>query len=100
MIFDWVIGPVLNLLTSIFSALPTGGLGLSGAVGGNGAWSAGALATQVSGYLHQASYFLPVDLMVTLLYITFFGLLPAVMVYEVAQWGYRELPDLFGFGPS
>jgi len=100
MIFDWVIGPVLDLLNSIFAALPTGGFGLGGGVAGEGDWSAGYLASEVSGWLHSASYFFPVQLIVTLLYLTFFALLPAVLVYSVAQWAYRELPDLWGFGPS
>ena len=100
MIFDWVIGPILDFMNGLFSHLPTGGWGGASAPGGNGAWGAGAVATQLSGYIHQASYFFDVQLILLLLYIAFFGLIPAVLIYMVAQWAYRELPDLWGFGPS
>ena len=99
MVFDWVIAPVLSLLGGLFSALPTGGIGIEGGQG-NGAWTPSYLADQVSGYLHSASYFFPVHLILTLMYVVVFGLLPAVMIYQIAQWAYRELPDLWGFGPS
>lgn len=100
MILNWLVGPVLGFLNGLFSHLPTGGWGGADTVAGNGAWNAAYLAHNVSSWMHQASYFLPVQLIVTLMYVTFFALLPAILIYSVAQWGYRELPDIAGFGPS
>lgn len=99
MIFDWVLGPILTFLTGLFSLLPTGGLGLASGFG-YGGWSPGHLAGEVAPFMQQMQYFFPMQLILLLFQIAVTVLLPALMVYELAQWGYRELPDLFGFGPS
>jgi hypothetical protein len=47
-----------------------------------------------------AGQFLPVSIMAGCAAFVCLVFLPALFVYELAQWGYRELPDIFGFGPS
>jgi len=90
MLFDWIIGPVLSFMSGILGVLPTGTW--SPSLNGAGA------AADIGGYITSAQSFIDVGMVVQLLYLTVVFVGPAVLVYAIAQWGYRELPEIMGFG--
>jgi hypothetical protein len=93
MVLTWLIGPLLDLVSGLLSGLPTGSLPwVTSGFGSIGSW----LVTE-AGFAGQ---FLPVSIMAGCAAFVCLVFLPALFVYELAQWGYRELPDIFGFGPS
>lgn len=92
MLFNWLIAPVLGFITSILGLLPTS----TWAPSLNGAGA----ASDLGGYTQAANAYIDLAMIGELLTVTVLFIMPAMLIYAIAQWGYRELPDLFGFGPS
>lgn len=91
MIFDALIGLVLGVFSTIIGVLPSGTV----------TWGADAsyVGQTVSAYLLIGNQFVESWLLVTVITALLTVVLPAILVYELAQWAYRELPQIFGFGP-
>jgi hypothetical protein len=90
MILTWVVAPILTMVTSILGVLPS-----------------------VHSFLPDPSFFgnlgrtanrwapwFPWSFLATIVEAGLLFILPAFIAFEIAQWCYRELPDLWGFGPS
>lgn len=90
MLFNYVLGPVLSFIAAIFSVLPTANTSFLG--------NAAQLANSFVPFLGEAGIVLPMQLLDVLVQAVVLVLIPAVFVYEVAQWTYREVPMIFGFG--
>lgn len=91
MILTWVLTPILNLITSIIGTLPSADL----------SWLP-AYSTAAASFTYGEAWtssFIPWTGLGVLVLIGG-SILVAVIVFELAQWAYRELPDLWGFGPS
>jgi len=97
-ILDWLIAPILTFVTGLLGDLPTGGFGFT--TGSGGTTGATNLADEIAGFLGDARFFLPSHLVLVILGTVFGFMIPALFVYLIAQWGYRELPTIAGFGPS
>jgi hypothetical protein len=95
-IIDWLITPILALVNVVLGVLPTDSTFSSY----TSSFNASGFETAVTPYLQQAAFFLPVHELALFAYIQLAFILPAMLIYELAQWGYRELPTIMGFGPS
>jgi hypothetical protein len=92
MVFSWLIGSVLSLMNAVMGVLPTG------------SWTAditsgSAVGGEISSYMSPLQAFIPVGLVVDMISFFVLVLAPAMLVYLVAQWAYKELPTILGFGP-
>jgi hypothetical protein len=89
MLLDWVIGPFLGVVNLIMGSLPTADL----------SWLPGtSTGASTGGWLAEAEYFLPLQPMLVIVLVLIGIVLPAFVVFELAQWAYRELPEIMGFG--
>jgi hypothetical protein len=90
MILSWLLAPILSMMTAVIGTLPDtpGGTPFGGYSSPN-----------FGSYFHTANYFVPIPLMVWCIG-ALVAFTVAVFVFQLAQWAYRELPDLWGFGPS
>jgi hypothetical protein len=84
------------ILTPVFALLPTGSLS---------SWFGTAedtIAHSIGQMLGTsgARAFFPVDNAVSLISATVAILIPAVIAYKVANWIYKHVPQLWGFGPG
>ena len=92
MILDAIIGLVHVVLAPIFSLLPTGSLA---------SWfPTSSIVDAIASRSYIANVFLPLRETVDL-YATFAEfVIPAVLAYKLANWIYRHIPQLGGFGPG
>ncbi len=91
MIVDAIIALVSAILSPIFAVLP--GFDFSG-------YFADHVVPFVGGPLLAADSFLPVHEMLGTLAVLAGLILPGVIVYRLANWAYRHIPQLGGFGPG
>lgn len=93
MIIDLIIDLLSAILTPIFNLLPTGSVPFFDDPSTGVAEQGGALVSVVNG-------FLPMQEALTLLKVVVGIILPAVLIYRGANWLYRHIPTLWGFGPG
>ena len=93
MIIDAVFTAVSAVLSLIFAALPEFSLASFLA-------PAEAIGNTIGNYMAIGNGFLPLDTVVTILYDTYLVLLPALVIYKAANWVWRHIPELWGFGPG
>ena len=55
------------------------------------------LATTIGQFLSPLNAFLPVDAMINVL-LALLVLLPLIIGYEIFQWAWEHVPEIFGFG--
>lgn len=94
MITKWLIELVRWILSPIFSVLPVGGLSFLNPEGylGTTHWIGHALGGWDG--------LLPVISIFQVLASTIAVILPALMLYKVANWIWKHIPDIAGFGPG
>ena len=92
MLFDWLVAPIVSFMGAVLGLLPTSTWSPS--------LSGGGAASDLGSYLMPANDYVDVATIGELLTVTVLFIMPAMLIYAIAQWGYRELPDLWGFGPS
>jgi hypothetical protein len=91
MIFTWVIGPVLGMVTTILSGFPSV----------DTSWiPSDAVFESMAGWAAAWAPWIPWSFMFDVIDAAFLFILPAFLIFELAQWAYRELPTIAGFGPS
>jgi len=92
-IVDWIAGLLHALLSPIFALLPTGSV--SG-------WFPGAIGTaqSLAGKVYFADAFLPLHELASLLAAIVSIAFPAIVTYRLANWIYKHIPQLGGFGPG
>jgi hypothetical protein len=95
MLLDWVIAPILSMLSTVIGVLPTAD---TGRFGGYGETYTPGLHANWTSWIHNAAYLLPMPIIVDCLLFLLTLFLPAVFVFQLAQWGYRELPHIMGNG--
>jgi hypothetical protein len=97
MLWSWLAYVVLAIANWFFALFPVGGF-VCPAVPGTAdvCLVSGSVATQLAPYVGGASWVVPMGLVLDLLQITLSIVLPAVMVFEVAQFLYREVPQIGG----
>ncbi len=93
MILDAIFTVVGAVLNAVFSALPSFSLSQTLAPISSAGSSIGRSMAIVNAML-------PVDTLVTVADDTYAVLLPALVVYKIANWVWRHIPDLWGFGPG
>ncbi len=93
MIVDALFTVISAILSPIFSALPT--WSLLGALG----IDTSKFAT-VGNYMALVNGIFPVAETLTMVVITYSTLLGVFVTYKLANWVYRHLPDILGFGPG
>ncbi|MHB8463451.1 MAG: hypothetical protein ACYDH6_16075 [Acidimicrobiales bacterium] len=93
MIVDTILAPILVVLTALFSALPT--FSLLGTLG----VSMSAIGT-LGQSMSLVNPVFPVSETLTWCVIAYGLLLPLFVTYKVANWVYRHLPEILGFGPG
>jgi hypothetical protein len=96
MILTWLLSPILSVLSTIVGVLPDADTTRFGGYGE--AYPAGTSPTLLTA-IHNASYFVPMGVVIDCLVFSV-GFTVAAFVFQLAQWGYRELPDILGIGPS
>jgi hypothetical protein len=95
-IFDWLIAPILAIITAVLGVLPTD----TTFIGYSTDFNATAFAATWAPYVHMAAFFVDVEPLFLFAWLIFCFVMPALVIFQLAQWAYRELPDLWGFGPS
>ena len=90
MILTWVLAPILSMLTSILGVLPTVDMSWLPSV---------TVFAGLEGTANQWAPWFPWAFLSDMV-LAGFVILAAFIVFEIAQWCYREIPDLWGFGPS
>jgi hypothetical protein len=101
MLWSWLGTIILSVLTYLLGLMPVGGFTCPAASGtAEVCISSPGIASDLSGYMGAASYFFPVSFALTLLQDFLEYVLPAVLVFVVVQWLWRELPDIMGSGGS
>jgi hypothetical protein len=93
MLVQAVLDLITGLLSAIFSVLPTASL-------------AGLLAG-VTVEMHDAgaaiagwNAFLPLAELASILALLVGTWLPAILTYKMANWAWRHIPEVWGFGPG
>lgn len=98
MILDAIISLVHGLLGAAFSLLPTSSLpffdGFLSAPGDPG------IGNAIGDWLGQWEYFVPILFLLSTLATVLSILLPGVLTYKLANWVYKHIPQLGGFGPG
>lgn len=100
MIIDAIAGFFNTLLSAIFSALPTWGI-----VSGLGLPSAGSHTSTSPGevmgsWIGGFDNLFPLHETLGYVYTAMLTLLAAYAIYKIANWIWRHIPDLGGFGPG
>lgn len=93
MITRLVIDLVKTILNAVFNLLPTGTLGFSGSSYNS---AADSLGNAVGGW----DGLFPIVFILNLLTNTLGIILPALLTYKVANWIWRHIPTIGGFGPG
>jgi hypothetical protein len=90
MLLDALLIPILSLFNFLFAALPTASM----------TWltSNDSLITKVDSWAAAANFVVPMQLVVILTAVFVGVFLPAIFIYELAQWAYREIPHVLGTG--
>jgi hypothetical protein len=93
MIVDGVIWLVSALLTPIFAALPEGSIA---------SWFPATenLGSWLADHAYGATAFVPLERIAPVWHGVMVVMIPGVVVYKVANWVYRHIPQLGGFGPG
>lgn len=93
MLFDAIVSALGNFLHSVFSSLPTSSL--AGVMG------------DVSGFAHDAgaklapwNHWLPLRELAAIGVLLITIWVPAMILYVVANWIWRHIPDVLGTGPG
>ena len=94
MLIDWLIAPLLALVTTVLGVLPTDTTFSTYMT----SIDTSAFTTTLGPYVQDAAYFLPMTELSVFAWIEIAFILPALVVFEIAQWCYRELPHVFGWG--
>jgi hypothetical protein len=98
MILDAIISLVTGLLGAAFDLLPTSSLpffdGFLSAPGNPG------VGNDIGQWLGQWNYFVPIIFMLGTLGTVLNILLPGVLAYKTANWVYKHIPQIGGFGPG
>ena len=92
MITDGLIGVIVAILRPLFNILPVATLGLFGDVT--------TLAGTIGSKLKPWNGLFPVVELVAIAVILATVWLPALVVYVGANWVWRHIPDVGGFGPG
>ena len=93
MILDAIFTVVGAVLNAVFSALPSFSLAPS-------LTPVTAAGQSMGHYMAIVNAMLPLNTLVTVAHDTYSVLLPALVVYKIANWVWRHIPDLWGFGPG
>lgn len=93
MITDAVFRLLTSVLQYVFSLLPTGNLAGMFAPVTQGAAAIGGVAAQWNSWLPMSETLSALSMLVSTVF-------PAVIVYKLANWTWRHIPDLWGFGPG
>lgn len=100
MIVDTIAGFFTTVLGAIFNSLPsftlTGGLGLPTA----GSHSSDAPGEIIGSWIGGFDNIFPLHETVGYVYAAMLALLAAYAIYKIANWVWRHIPDLGGFGPG
>lgn len=98
MIVDTIIGFFTTVLSAVFSVLPTFSIvdALSLPTTG-GDTSPGFVA---GGYVGGFDGMIPLVTIVNLVYTAFSLMLVFYAAYKIANWIWRHIPELWGFGPG
>jgi len=93
MIVDFIAGLLHAILAPVFALLPSGSLT---------SWFGitTSLAESFAGKSYVADAFLPMHEIANLVAAAAGIFIPAVLTYRVANWVYRHIPQLGGFGPG
>lgn len=98
MIIDAIIDLVTGLFGAAFSVLPTSSLpffdGFLSAPGNPG------VGNDIGGWLGQWNYFVPIIFLLSTVSLVLNVLLPGVLTYKLANWIYKHIPTIAGFGPG
>jgi hypothetical protein len=92
MILSWVLTPILTFFAGLFGDLPTVDLSFFP--------SASTIGQSMGGLAAEWAPWFPWSFLSDIVTAVFLIILPAFIVFELVQWGYRELPDILGVGPS
>lgn len=93
MIIDAIFSGISAVLSAVFSALPS--ISLASAL-----TPVSSYGVTLGRYLSIGNGFMPLDTIATMLHDTYVVLLPAIVLYKAANWIWRHIPDLWGFGPG
>lgn len=98
MIVDVIFAAVKAVLTPVLSIFPTWSLlATAGITGGSGSTSPGyAVGSMMSPF----SDVLPIAALVNIIASVLAVALPFYAAYKIANWAWRHIPDLGGFGPG
>jgi hypothetical protein len=91
MIVDFIWSGVYTILNAVFSALPTVSVTFT---------SVYSQIYDVAKMLSPWDVFFPLSEIASILVIIVGTMLPAFLVYKTANWIWRHIPDLGGFGPG
>ncbi len=93
-----IIGAIIDLITGVlgfvFDLLPQSSLGILSL----GSYS--ATLTNVGYRMGSFNTFVPVVFILSTLTTVMSVVLPAVIVYKVANWTWKHIPNIAGFGPG
>lgn len=93
MIIDAIFAGISAVLSLVFAALPSFSLASTFA-------PVAGIGSTVGRYMAIGNGFMPLDTLATILHDTYLVLLPALLIYKVANWIWRHIPELWGFGPG
>lgn len=91
MIIDAVISVIVAMLAPVFSLLPAGSISVLNPAAG---W-----AVTLGSKLGWADWWIPMTEVIDMLRIMFLAF-AGLAVYKLANWTYRHIPQLWGFGPG
>lgn len=93
MVTDAIVGFVVHAIQSVFSLLPSGNLlNIFGPID--------ALCRQIGAQMASWNTVAPFAEALNLLAVIVGVVMPAVITYKLANWTWRHIPDLWGFGPG
>lgn len=101
MIIDVLWIAVSAILTPLFNALPTFslistiGLPSTGVAGGST-----SIGTEIGNYLASMNALMPIHEIIDMVRLCMAAILAFFVTYKVANWIWRHIPDLWGFGPG
>lgn len=100
MIVDAFFSLLNAILTPIFSALPTFSLTSTIGIGAGGTHDGSSLGYKAGSYVGGFDAIFPFHEVATFIQVALLGMLGFYVTYKVANWVWRHIPDVGGFGPG
>lgn len=98
MIIDSIFTVLQAILSPLFSALPT--FSLTGTLGLPATGTTSSLGWQAGSYVGGFDAIMPFHEVAGFIQAAFLAILGFYVTYKVANWVWRHIPDLWGFGPG